>query len=311
MTTPSPSPSTSLRVAVTGASGLIGEALAESLSADGHRVHPLVREGGSHPEASNLGEEIPWDPSATELDPAGFEGIDAVVHLAGESIAERWSRAKKARILDSRVRGTRAVAEAVAKAGVPVLVCASAVGFYGDGGDEVLDESSDKGEGFLADVVWRWEAAAAAAREAGARVAHLRFGVVLSGKGGALAKMLPPFRLGAGGRLGDGRQWMSWIHLDDVVGAIRHVLDEAELEGPVNATAPNPVRNADFTKALGSALGRPTAIPVPAFALRLAFGEMAEETLLVSQRAVPERLVASGYSFRFPEVRDALEHEVG
>ncbi|MEM8933278.1 MAG: TIGR01777 family oxidoreductase [Acidobacteriota bacterium] len=293
----------SRQIAVSGARGLLGSALCESLRADGHRVVPLVRPGST-------ADGIAWDPLAGTLDPESLVGFDAVVHLAGESIAERWTEAKKAAILDSRVHGTRTVAEAVAAAGVPVLVGASAVGFYGDRGDEVLTEASTKGDGFLAEVCWRWEAATAAAREAGCRVVSTRFGVVLSKRGGALAKMWTPFRLGAGGPLGDGRQWMAWIHLDDAVGAIRHAIDHGTLDGPVNATSPNPARNREFTRALGRAMRRPAVIPAPAFGLRLAFGEMADETLLASQRAMPERLLESGYRFRFADLDAALTHEV-
>jgi uncharacterized protein (TIGR01777 family) len=290
-------------VAVTGSSGLIGSALCPALAAAGHRAIRVVRsdDGGL--------DTLSWDPEAGTIDAEGLEGVDGVVHLAGEGIGKRWSAKQKARILDSRVTGTRLLAETLAKLSRPpgVLVSASAVGIYGDRGDEVLTEASSPGGGFLASVARAWEEATAAAQGAGIRVAHLRTGLVLSRHGGALPKMLTPFRLGLGGRMGSGRHWMSWISIDDQVAAILHLLGDERLAGPVNATAPNPVTNAEFTKALGGALHRPAVLPAPAPALRLLLGkEMADEMLLVSQRVVPHRLIDSGFQFATPELAPAL-----
>jgi uncharacterized protein (TIGR01777 family) len=256
------------------------------------------------------GDQIGWDPDHGRIDAGGLEGVGAVVHLAGEGIGEkRWDDAQKARIRDSRVRGTSLLAETLAKLDRPpkVLLSGSAVGYYGDRGDEVLTESSRPGEGFLAEVCASWEAAAAPAKEAGMRVCHLRTGIVLSDGGGALAKMIKPFRLGLGGRLGSGSQWMSWISIDDEAGAIVHLLGDDAPAGAVNLTAPNPVTNADFTAAHGRALRRPAVVPVPKLALKAALGgEMAQELLLSSQRALPTRLLDSGYTFAHPELGDAF-----
>jgi uncharacterized protein (TIGR01777 family) len=291
------------RVAVTGSSGLIGAELCRQLTRDGHPVVRLVRSA-----ARARPGDVVWDPEGGKVDAAGLEGVDAVVHLAGESVGARWTAERKARIVRSRVNGTRALAQALARlARKPeVLVTASAVGIYGDRGTERVDEDSQSGTGFLAEVAREWEAAARPAEAAGIRVANLRFGVVLSGEGGALRRMLPPFRLGVGGRLGSGRQWMSWVSLEDVVGAIRFAMDRDDARGPLNVVAPHPVTNAQFTAALGRALGRPTPFPVPAFALRLLFGQMADEALLGGQRAHPARLLALGYRFRHPELDGAL-----
>ncbi|MFQ5915907.1 MAG: TIGR01777 family oxidoreductase, partial [Nitrospinota bacterium] len=240
--------------------------------------------------------------------------MDAAVHLSGENIGEgRWTAAKKAAIRDSRVKSTRLLAETLARLEQPprVFVCASAVGYYGDRGEEVLREESPLGSGFLPDLSLEWESAAEPAVQKGIRVVHLRNGIVLSPKGGALAKMLPPFKLGLGGKLGSGRQYVSWISLDDMVGVIRHALERESLSGPVNAVAPNPVTNAEFTQTLGRVLSRPTVFQVPAFTLRLAFGEMADAALLASARVEPARLLASGYSFRHPELEGALRHILG
>jgi uncharacterized protein (TIGR01777 family) len=296
-----------MQIAISGASGLVGSALADSLTAGGHQVRRLVR-------GDARGDDIPWAPEADAIDSAKLEGVDGVVHLAGEGIATgRWNEDKKRRIRDSRVRGTGLVARTLAKLSrrPPVLVCASAVGFYGPRGDEEVDETTPPGTSFLSEVCRAWESAADPARAAGIRVVHTRFGVVLSEKGGALAKMLPPFRLGAGGRIGSGRQWMSWISIDDVVGAISHALATPSLAGPVNAVAPRPVTNAEFTKTLGHVLSRPTVAPMPAFAARLAFGEMADELLLTGQRVVPKRLIESGYRFRHGDLEAALRHVLG
>ena len=298
----------SLHVLVSGASGLIGSALVPFLTTGGHRVTRLVR---SPPAGEGA---VFWDPAARRLDPAALEGADAVVHLAGEPIARgRWTDAKKARIRDSRIQGTELLAEALARLDRPprVLVSASAVGYYGDRGAELLRETSPPGTGFLAGVCRDWEAATRAAAAKGIRVATLRFGIVLSPAGGALARMLPPFRLGVGGRIGGGRQYMSWIAVDDAVGAIHHALMTDDLEGPVNVVAPQAVTNREFTRTLGRVLRRPTIFPVPAFAARLAFGELADALLLASARVEPARLLAAGYRFRHPDLEDALRHLLG
>jgi len=290
-------------VVVTGSSGLIGTALKSALERAGHRVVPMVRSQAS-------GDAIHWDPDRGEIDAGGLEGVGAVVHLAGEGIgARRWNEAHKAKVKASRTSGTTLLAETLAKLNhaPKVLVSGSAVGYYGDRGDEVLTESSRPGSDFLADVCTAWEAAAAPAREAGIRVAHIRTGIVLSGRGGVLPRMIMPFKFGVGGKLASGRQWMSWISLEDEVGAIVHLLGHNDLAGAFNLTAPNPVTNADMTKAIGSALHRPTLLPVPAFALKAVLGpEMAAELLLVSQRALPTRLLDSGFTFANPELGDAL-----
>jgi uncharacterized protein (TIGR01777 family) len=291
-------------VVVTGSSGLIGSALKAALERAGHRMVPMVRS-----EAS--GAAIRWDPDRGEIDSGGLEGVGAVVHLAGEGIgARRWNDEHKAKVKDSRTRGTSLLAQAMAKLNKApsVLVSGSAVGYYGDRGDEVLTETSRPGSDFLADVCTAWEAAAAPAQEAGIRVAHIRTGIVLSGRGGVLPRMIMPFKFGVGGKLGSGRQWMSWISLEDEVGAILHLLGDDSLAGAFNLTAPNPVTNGDMTKAIGEALHRPTLIPAPAFALKAALGpEMAAELLLVSQRALPTRLLDSGFSFAHPDLAGALQ----
>jgi len=246
--------------------------------------------------------------------PAAVSGFDAVVHLAGESVVGRWTAAKKKAIRESRVLGTRNLASALAQceAKPRVLVCASAVGFYGNRGDEILREESPAGQGFLSEVCREWEDASRIAADAGIRTVNIRIGLVLSAQGGALAKMLKPFKLGLGGRIASGQQWWSWIHVDDIVGAIHHAMRTDSLSGPVNLVAPNPVRNAEFTKLLASVLGRPALFPVPKLALRLAFGEMAaEEMFLASHRVEPGKLGASGYTFRFRGLRAALENLVG
>jgi hypothetical protein len=293
-------------VLVTGTTGMVGRSLAAFLTTGGHRVRRLVR------RAPRNGDEFRWDPARGELDPAALDGVQAVVHLAGENIAgRRWSAAQKARILDSRVAGTRLLVNAMRAAtrAPRVFVCAAAVGIYGDRGDEVLTEQSAPGAGFLAEVCARWEGEARRAERV--RSVQLRFGVVLSPAGGALARMLLPFQLGAGGRIGDGRQWMSWIALDDAVGAIHHALFTETLDGPANAVAPRPVTNAEYTRTLGRVLRRPAIVPLPAFAARLAFGELANELLLASQRAEPARLQQTHYDFAYPELEGALRHQLG
>lgn len=297
-----------MNVLVTGSSGLIGSALVSFLLTNGHGVTHLVR---VNPRPGRA--EVYWDPAAGMLDTVGLEGMDAVVHLAGENIIGRWSAEKKARIRDSRVKGTRLLCEGLARLVQPpnVLVCASAIGYYGDRGEEVLREESAPGTSFLADVCRQWEAAAAPAAQKGIRVVHLRIGLVLSAAGGALAKMLPPFRMGVGGKLGNGRQYVSWITIDDLVGVISHALTTPTLRGPVNAVTPHPVTNLEFTQTLGRVLSRPTVLPMPAFAARLAFGEMADEVLLASARVEPARLLASGYSFRHPQLEASLRRLLG
>ena len=289
-------------VVVSGASGLIGTALKGALEGAGHRMVPMTRSTGA--------DGVHWDPDAGVIDSGGLDGVGAVVHLAGEGIGnKRWNEAQKAKIRDSRVRGTTLLAETLAKLGKPpkVLLSGSAVGFYGDRGDEVLTESSRPGGGFLADLCVAWEAATAPAKESGIRVSHLRTGIVLSGSGGVLPKMLTPFKLGVGGKLGSGKQWMSWISIEDEVGAMVHLLADDTADGPVNLTAPNPVTNGDFTKVLGKALGRPTVVAAPKFGLKAILGpEMAQELLLFSQRALPTRLLDTGYTFKQPDLDGTL-----
>ena len=299
------------RILVTGVSGPIGAALLSSFESQHMQVVRMVR-GPARNDA-----QISWDPLAP-LQAAAVSGFDAVIHLAGKSIVGRWTAEKQKAIRESRVQGTRNLAAALAECqNKPrVFVSASAIGFYGNRGDEVLREESAGGQGFLAEVCREWEDATRAASAAGIRTVNMRVGLVLSPKGGALGKMLTPFKLGLGGRMGSGRQWLSWIHVDDIVGGIRHAMHTesvvAPLNGPVNLVAPNPVRNAEFTKVLASVLRRPAFFPVPEFALRLAFGKMAaEELLLASQRVEPEKLRASGYTFRYCELRAALENLVG
>ncbi|OGR93544.1 MAG: TIGR01777 family protein [Elusimicrobia bacterium RIFCSPLOWO2_01_FULL_59_12] len=291
-----------MKILMSGSTGLVGSALVPYLANKSHSVTRLVRKGQSG---------ISWNPDAGSIDTAALEGFDAVIHLAGESIASgRWTAAKKQRIRDSRVRGTHQLAEVLTALKLPprTLLCASAIGFYGDRGEEILREENPAGTGFLAEVCRAWEAAAATAALKGIRVVYLRFGVILSPAGGALAKMLVPFKLGVGGKIGPGNQYMSWIAIDDVLGAVLHALSNPVLKGPVNVVAPDPVTNLAFTKTLGRVLWRPTIVPLPAFAARLAFGEMADELLLASQRVEPRMLHKSGYAFRYPELEGALRH---
>ncbi len=292
-----------MRVVISGASGLIGASVVTALRARGDDVTPLVRRTPAAGEAR-------WDPAAGSIDTGALEGADAVVHLAGAGIGDkRWSAARRHEILSSRVQSTSLLARTLARLGRPpsVLVSASAVGFYGDRGDEELTEESSPGSGFLAEVCRTWEDATEAADDAGIRVVRLRSGVVLSAHGGALARQLPLFRLGVGGRLGSGRQWLSWISLPDEVGAVLRALDDPALDGPVNATAPAPVTNRAFTAALGRVLHRPTVMAVPAFALRAALGaDLASEMVLAGQRVVPAKLTATGFAFRHADVDTAL-----
>ena len=293
-----------MRIAVTGSHGLIGSALVAALSADGHDVRRVVRGDDPGPD------EIRWDPAAGHLDPADLVGVDAVVHLAGESIAShRWTDDQKRRIRDSRTQGTGLVARTLAAMadGPKVLVSASAIGYYGDRGDEVLTADSGPGGGFLADVVQAWESAADPAREAGLRVVHVRTGIVLSPRGGALKPQLPLFKAGLGAKMGSGRQYMSWVSIDDTVGVFRHAITSGELSGVVHAVAPEPVTNAEFAKTLARVLGRPLVVPfVPRFGPKLVLGEMAEELLFYSQRVLPERVLADGYAFRHRHLEPAL-----
>ncbi len=299
-----------MKIIVTGATGLVGSALIPSLIADGHSVTCLVRgdnENPPHPGTT----AARWNPETGTIDAAALEGHDAAVHLAGENVAEgRWTDEKKKRIRDSREKGTRLIAETLAQLSdrPQVLACASAIGYYGNRGAEVLDENSSSGKDFLSEVCRAWEAAADPARAAGIRVVHLRIGVVLSDEGGALAKMLTPFKMGAGGKIGSGAQYMSWVALDDVVSAIKHALGDESLKGPVNVVGPRPATNAEFTKALGEVLGRPTLFSVPAFAARLAFGEMADALLLSSTRVEPKRLQSAQFKFAHPQLDGALRH---
>lgn len=295
-----------MRVAISGASGLVGRALSLHLLSKGHTVVPLVRRD---PQPG----QIFWSVDKGEIDAEGLEGIDAVVHLAGESIAgSRWSGEKKRRIKDSRVLGTRLVANALAglKQKPRVFVSASAIGFYGNGGDQVLTEDSPPGTNFLAEVCSGWEAEAQVAADAGIRVVNFRVGIVLSADGGALKAMLPAFKLGAGGPLGDGQQWISWIAIDDIVAALLHCIEHDELSGPVLAVAPEPVSQADFAKALGRAISRPAFLPAPGFAIRLLMGEMGQELLLEGQRCLPTRLTGTGFTWKYADLDAAMKSSV-
>jgi hypothetical protein len=293
-----PSPNT---IAITGATGLIGSALVDRLRARGHIVRRLVR---SAPAPG----DVLWDPARDLLAAGALTGVDAVVNLAGEPIAHRWTAERKSALRESRVRGTTLLAQAVAALPVKprVFLSGSAVGYYGDRGDELLDETSGSGTGFLARLTTDWEAATAPISDAGVRVVILRTGIVLSLRGGALAKLLPVFRLGGGGPLGSGSQWMSWITLDDHVRAMEHALFAEGMRGAVNLTAPTPVRNADFAATLGRVLGRPAVLSVPAFALELLYGEMARETLLAGQHVMPAALTSAGFRFEAPTLEGAL-----
>jgi uncharacterized protein len=288
------------RILVSGVSGPIGKALLPELRKRG-RIVRLVR------GTVTGNDQISWNP-AQALPPQQVEGFDIVIHLAGETIVGRWNAAKKARIRDTRVQGTKTLVESLTKTAHPprVFICASAIGYYGDRGDEVLREESAPGSDFLAQVCREWETATQPATNAGIRTVNTRFGVILSRDGGALPKMLPPFRMGVGGRIGTGRQWMSWIHIADVVGAIEHALDNPSVSGAVNVVGPNPAMNAEFTRTLARALHRPAIFPMPSFAARLAFGEMGDALLLASQRVEAAKLTANGYRFQFEDLSAAL-----
>lgn len=293
-----------MKILVSGSTGFIGSEMVAFLKSKGHSVVRLVRA-----KTGSGDEEILWNPVARVLDAKRLEGLDAVVHLAGDPIAQgRWTPEKKARIRDSRVKGTRFLAESVIQLAQPpkIFLCASAIGIYGDRGEETLTEESAPGTGFLAQTGIEWEKACEPAVQKGLRVVHLRTGMVLSPKDGALKMMLPPFRFGVGGILGDGRQTLSWIALPDEIAAITHALNTDSLRGPVNLVSPNPVTNREFTKTLGAVLHRPTVFPVPAFAVRLLFGEMGDELLLASTRVEPRRLKSTGYRFLHPDLDGAL-----
>lgn len=297
-----------MRVLVSGSGGLIGSALTRALAAWSHTVMRLVRISTSRDST-----RVRWDPERQTIDRAGLEGFDAVVHLAGEPILGRWTAAKKRRIKDSRVLGTRLIADALATlARRPgVLVCASAAGYYGDRGDEILTEESSAGRGFLADVCREWEWAADPARQAGIRVVHIRTGLVLARAGGLLKTLLLPFRLGLGGPIGRGRNWWSWIALDDLVAVYRFAIAHEGLSGAVNGAAPHPVTNAEFSRLLGAVLRRPALVPVPPVALRVVFGrEAADDAMLSGARLQPTRLQAEGFRFQYPELEAALRHEL-
>ncbi|MGC9326323.1 MAG: TIGR01777 family oxidoreductase, partial [Candidatus Hinthialibacter sp.] len=296
------------KVLLSGATGLVGSGVSAFLETGGHSVTRLVRR-----QDQLTGGAVLLSSSDDPKELTGLEGFDAVVHLAGESISGRWTEAKKQRIRDSRVLGTRRLCQALAQLDSPpqTLVCASAIGGYGDRGDEILDEQSPLGEDFLAQVCREWEQATNAASQAGVRVVNLRIGIVLTPAGGALPPMLTPFRLGFGGRFGDGKQYMSWISYDDLLGAIHHVLLSEDLVGPVNAASPNPATNEEFTRILGKTLHRPTALPMPAFVIKTILGEMGEALLLSSARVTPRRLLDTGFVFRHLNLQDALNHVLG
>jgi uncharacterized protein (TIGR01777 family) len=296
-----------MKVLIAGASGLVGSALIPALEAEGAEVTRLVR------SSAGAG-EIVWHPNNDQIDAKSLEGFDAVINLAGENIAAgRWTDDLKRKIHDSRVNGTHLLSEAIAKLAQPpkVFLCASATGFYGDRGDESLDEQSDSGGGFLAGVCREWEQATEPANAASVRTVNLRFGPILARDGGMLAKLLTPFKMGMGGKVGSGKQYISWVAIDDVVNAIKLALKDETIRGPLNIVSPHPVTNEEFTKTLGHVLSRPTALAMPAFAVRLAFGEMADEMLLTSQRVIPKKLNDAGYEFQQPELEGALRKHLG
>ncbi|HJT67706.1 MAG TPA: TIGR01777 family oxidoreductase [Pyrinomonadaceae bacterium] len=295
-----------MKILVSGSHGLVGSALLKALAKDGHEVVRLVRR-----EVPSGANEIEWRPDDDRLDAQQLEGINAVIHLAGESIASaRWSDEKKRTIRDSRVKGTTLLSKTLGQLTRPpsVFLSASAIGYYGSRGDEVLTETSKPGDDFLASVCVEWEQATRAASEKGIRTVNARFGIILDAHGGALAQMLTPFRMGIGGRVGDGRQWMSWIALGDVVAGLKFLLEDETAHGPVNFVAPNPVTNAEFTRTLGRVLSRPTFFPIPAFGVRLAFGEMGDALLLGSQRVKPKILEDKRFPFSWATLEPALRH---
>lgn len=294
-----------MRILISGSRGLIGSHLVPYLESAGHEVHAMVRSASDAKPGDVL-----WGPTSGTIDSAAMSGFDAVIHLAGENVVGRWTPEKKDVILRSRSEGTRLVAGTLAKLPNPpkVMISASASGFYGDRGDEILTEDSPSGSGFLPRVCREWEEATEPAREVGIRVANTRFGIVLTPHGGALEKMAAPFRLGLGGKIGSGKQYMSWIAIDDLEAGIAHILTHDDISGPINFVSPNPVTNAQFTTALAEALGRPAVLSIPEFGLRLAYGLMAEEALLASQRITPEKLLRTGFQFAYPDLKSALNH---
>lgn len=297
-----------MKILVTGSSGLVGSQLIPFLNSQGHEVVPLIR------NKNHGSDDIFWDPENEEIDFSSLNGFDAVVHLAGENIAnKRWSPEQKQKIKNSRVKGTKFLCESLSKLNKPpkVLISASAIGFYGNRPNEVLHEHSDHGHEFLSSTCQEWEEATRDAKAAEIRVVHARFGVILSTRGGAMSKLLLPFQLGAGGIIGDGKQYMSWVDIEDVVGAIYHAIQDEQISGPMNVTAPNPVTNHEFTKTLGKVLFRPTIFPMPAFAARLAFGEMADALLMSSSFVEPRTLQDNGYKFQYPDIESSLRHLLG
>ena len=296
-----------MKIAIAGASGLVGSALIPILQSDGNQITRLVR---SSPKAG----EIEWHPNQDEVSTQSLEGFDVIINLAGENIADgRWTDEQKRKIRDSRVNGTHLLGEAIAKMNSKpkAFICASATGIYGDRDDEVLDEQSESGGGFLAGVCREWEKATEPANKAGVRVVNLRFGPILARDGGMLSKLLTPFKMGMGGKVGSGKQHISWIALDDAVSAIKLAIDRQTIDGPLNVVSPNPVTNEEFTKTLGHVLNRPTALAMPAFAARLAFGEMADEMLLASQKVMPKKLTSAGFQFQYPQLEAAMRKYVG
>ena len=295
-----------MKIAIAGASGLVGSALIPSLTHDGATITRLVR---STPKSG----EIEWHPNQDHLNVQSLEGFDVIINLAGENIAGgRWTDEQKRKIRDSRVSGTHLLSEAIAKMSVKpsAFLCASATGIYGDRDDEILDEQSESGGGFLAGVCREWEKACEPAIKAEVRVVNLRLGPVIAREGGMLAKLLTPFKMGMGGKVGSGKQYISWVGLDDVVNAIKLAINDQSIRGPLNIVSPNPVTNEEFTRTLGHVLNRPTALAVPAFAARLAFGEMADEMLMASQKVLPRKLSANGFQFQYPELEEALKKYV-
>jgi uncharacterized protein len=293
-----------MKVAIAGASGLVGSALIPILKSMGAQITRMVR---SKPKAG----ELEWHPNHDELSPESLAGFDTIINLAGENIAGgRWTDDQKRKIRESRINGTHLLSEAIAKLSPKprVFICASATGIYGDRDDEVLDEQSESGGGFLAGVCREWEEATKPAIEAGIRVVNLRLGPILAREGGMLAKLLTPFKMGMGGKVGSGRQYISWIAIDDVIQAIKLAIEDASIHGALNIVSPNPVTNEEFTKTLGHVLNRPTALAMPAFAARLAFGEMADEMLLASQKVIPKKLANAGFVFEYPELEPTLKH---
>jgi len=296
-----------MKIAIAGASGLVGSALIPILQSEGNQITRLVR---SSPKPG----EIEWHPNQDAVNAASLEGFETIINLAGENIAGgRWTDDQKRKIRDSRVNGTHLLSEAMAKMNPKpkAFICASATGIYGDRDDETLDEKSESGGGFLAGVCREWEKATEPASKAGVRVVNLRLGPILARDGGMLSKLLTPFKMGMGGKVGSGKQFISWVALDDAVSAIKLTIDDESIQGPINIVSPNPVRNEEFTKTLGHVLNRPTALAMPAFAARLAFGEMADEMLLASQKVIPKRLASAGFQFRYPTLESAMRKYVG